>query len=445
MKKTVFSDWWQVFKFTFKQGTSSKNFKGLTIGVAILLMVAGVIINFVMAYSQKNDLDTSPIENVYLINNTDLEKISADVFLSQYSEVYENIVFVERDESVSQVVQSIKGEDDKQLTKDVILEIVQDESAYTVKVLIPNNSEISEGEAEELGEDFTLVVQQGKMMSLDIPIENQVMALSKVEINQIDAGEEEESIGETLTKIYVPMLLVLVIFFITFVYGQSMGTVVSIEKSSKLVEYILTVTNSYCLILGKIMATASIAILQLLLWIGMLAAGFYLGNIMASEIVYSNYSNEVFEIMELIRGQEGSTAFTVGATVLTVITICISILFYCMLAGMVASFISKAEELQNVMNVYQIIMVLGYMGGYMAPLMEDERLNTIMRVIPFTSAFMLPGDIMVGNVTVTQGLIYTVILFVFLVALIYMTGKIYKSQLFNNGKEINVQALLKKL
>ena len=392
----------------------------------------------------KNDSDISPVEKVYLINNSDLQTISTDVFLSQYKEKYENIDFEERKESSSEVAEAIKNDSDTELTQDVILEIAQDNKLYTVNVLIPHDSEISEEEAEELGEDFAIVVQQAKMLSLDITVENQVMALSQVVINQIDAGEEVESEGEMLAKIYVPMLLVLVIFFITFIYGQSMGTVVSIEKSSKLVEYLLTITNSHCLILGKIMATASIGIVQLLVWLGMLAGGFYLGDIMAKEIVYSDYSNTVFEIMGLIRGQEGSTAFTVGATVLTIITICISILFYCMFAGMVASFISKAEELQNVMNVYQIVMVLGYLGGYLAPAIGDEGLNRLMRVIPFTSAFMLPGDIMIGNITVTEGLIYTLILFVFLVALIYITGKIYKNQLFNNGREGRMQAFIKR-
>lgn len=450
MKKTVFSDWWQVFKFTFKQGTVSNKFRGLTIGVAVLLMAVGILINFGMAYSQKNDLDTSPIENVYLINNSDLKAVSTDVFSSQFEEKYANISFEERNESVSQVAESIKNEGEKdasdtELTKDVILEITQDEQAYTVKVLIPENSEISEYEAEELGEDFSIVVQQGKMLSLDVPIENQVMALSQVVINQMDAGEEVETEGEMLAKIYVPMLIVLIIFFITFIYGQSMGTVVSIEKSSKLVEYLLTITNSHCLILGKIMATAGIAIVQLLVWIIMLAGGFWLGDVLATEIVYSDYSNSVFEIMDLIRGQDGGSAFTIGSSVLTVVTTCISILFYCMFAGMVASFISKAEELQNVMNIYQVVMVLGYVGGYLSPLIGDESINTLMRVIPFTSAFMLPGDIIIGNVTLAMGILYTAIMFAFLVALVYITGKVYKSQLFNNGREGRVVSFVKKL
>ena len=107
-----------------------------------------------------------------------------------------------------------------------------------------------------------------------------------------------------------------------------------------------------------------------------------------------------------------------------------------MLAGLVASFASKAEELAQVMAYYQIIMIAGFFAAYMLPLQEKDWINTILRIVPVTSAFILPGDILVGNITVLQGVLYVAILLAATMLVVVITGKVYKNQLFYKGKSV---------
>ena len=44
MNKSLFHGWRDVFSFTFKQGVSTKKYKGVTLGVALALLVAGMAI-----------------------------------------------------------------------------------------------------------------------------------------------------------------------------------------------------------------------------------------------------------------------------------------------------------------------------------------------------------------------------------------------------------------
>ena len=81
-------------------------------------------------------------------------------------------------------------------------------------------------------------------------------------------------------------------------------------------------------------------------------------------------------------------------------------------------------------------MIAGFFGSYMLPLQEKEWLNTILRIVPITSAYLLPGDILVGNVTVLKGLLYVVVLVVFTAILVVCTGRIYRDQLFYRGKSL---------
>ena len=198
----------------------------------------------------------------------------------------------------------------------------------------------------------------------------------------------------------------------------------------------LTLTRPYGLIFGKVLAITVTAISQILLWIGCLVGGFFLGHGIAGAVIYPDYHNVLLEIFILLKGQVGSTAFTPGAMTLAVFTLCLAFLFYCMLAGLIASFASKAEELGQVMSFYQLAMIAGFFGSYMLPLQEKDWINTILRIVPLTSAYMLPGDILVGNVTMPEGLLFVAVLMVFTAALVVLTGRIYRNQLFYRGKSL---------
>ena len=106
------------------------------------------------------------------------------------------------------------------------------------------------------------------------------------------------------------------------------------------------------------------------------------------------------------------------------------------MAGLIASFASKAEELGQVMSFYQLFMIAGFIGSYMLPLQEKDWLNTILRIVPLTSAYILPGDILVGNVTVPEGLLFVAILAAFTAVLVVCTGRVYRNQLFYRGKSL---------
>lgn len=88
------------------------------------------------------------------------------------------------------------------------------------------------------------------------------------------------------------------------------------------------------------------------------------------------------------------------------------------------------------MSFYQLAIVAGFFGSYALPLQEKDWLNTILRIVPLTSAYLLPGDILVGNVTVPEGLLFVAILVVFIAVLVVCTGKIYRNQLFYRGKSL---------
>lgn len=438
MNKGMFSGWRQVFSFTLKQGTESKRFKMVTVGMALLLLLAGMSISVIMASVQKSDAeDVSPIQVVQVIDESDLnileQPMIIDAFKESFKDKYPTLSFNAATGTVEDVWKGLKNKAGSE--SDLILHITKSEDGYGMNLYLQDMASISEGDGEDFLTDLTMVMDQSKLVASGIALEKLVYVMSGVNWTLMDAGEQEKSIGEEMVGLLLPMLLMFFIYIMNLVYGQSIGNVVSSEKISKLMEMILTMTKPYGLIFGKIFAMASIAILQMLLWIACFVGGFIAGDIIAKESIYPEYNNVILEVFKLINGQEGSTAFTLSAFVLSIVTVCIGFLFYCVIAGTVASFATKAEDLASVMAIYQVIMIAGFFGAYiLPPLQESESINTILHIVPFTSAYLLPGDLVVGNVSVGMGCLYMGILLVTTLVFLVVAGKVYKNQLFYRGQ-----------
>lgn len=433
MNKGMLGGWRDVFSFTLKQA-AGKKYRGVTVGVALVMLVAGLAISTVMAFVQKQENDKrSPIRQVYVADHSELEVLYLEGFSQQYGDTFPEVSFVTAAQPVEELARTL-GEQEPEA---VILEIDRTQEGYLVTAILPYGSRIKKGEAEDLCEAFVGTMQQSTLLSSGISMDKLVIAMSGIQTSQLDAGEEERSIGEHMVSMFVPMLTMFLMYFLTLLYGMSVGNAVSVEKSSKLMEMMLTLTRPYGLIFGKVLAITVTAIFQILLWIGSLVGGFFLGHGIAGTAIYPEYHNILLEIFALLQGQTEGSAFTPGAMALAAFTICLSFLFYCMLAGLIASFAGKAEELGQIMACYQIVMIAGFFGAYLLPpLYESEWVNTLLRIVPITSAYLLPGDILVGNISVLEGLLYVGILIVFTAILVVCTGKVYKGQLFYRGKSL---------
>jgi ABC-type uncharacterized transport system permease subunit len=156
-----------------------------------------------------------------------------------------------------------------------------------------------------------------------------------------------------------------------------------------------------------------------------------LGDWIAKEI-NPDYSNSLVEIMKLIRDSSVGNAFSVESIVFAVIILLLGFAFYCIFMGQVTAFVGKAEELSNLTGIYVIPVLISFMLSYMGPLMGfSDGLLTVLRYIPFTAAYLLPSDVLLGNVTLLETVLPCIILVVVSGVLLYTSGKVYKKKIFS--------------
>ena len=248
-------------------------------------------------------------------------------------------------------------------------------------------------------------------------------------VYSVDVNEKEESFGVIIAKIFVPMIFVLLIYFMVLMYGQSISKALIIEKNSKLMEMLLTSIKPHAIVLGKILAMYLNAIMQMGIWIISAVAGFIVGDRVAKNM-FNSYDNSIIKVINLIRA-DSSSAFSVSAIIIGIAAMFIGFLLYCVFAALVASNITKAEELANGMSVFQMVTIAGFLGAYMLPLLQaDSPIVDILRYVPVTSPFMITSDVIIGNIGIIGAIVSVLIMIATTVVMIIMTGKNYKKKVF---------------
>lgn len=430
MKKGMFTGWKDVLNFTFVQNTKTKTFKASLIGIAILIFIIFFSINVIMGYVSDNGNKkkgvVNKVDNISIINNIGID----DELLEKFKEAYEYIaksdITVYDNKKVSEVVEGVekntivinlyKGEADEDKNIQYMLDV------YATKDLSKKN-------VKKVVKEFSNYFDEIKYNLTSLEPEAMRIITSEYSVYSVDVNDKDESFGVIIARIFVPMMFVLLIYFMVLMYGQSISKSLIVEKNSKLMEMLLTSVKPHAIVLGKILAMYLNAIMQMGIWIISGVAGFIVGDKVAKNM-FSNYDNAIVKVIRLLK-EDSASAFSISAVIIGVLAIFVGFLLYCVFAALVASNITKAEELANGMSIFQMVTVAGFLGAYMLPLLQAESpIVDILRYIPVTSPFMLTSDVIIGNIGIAGACVSLLIMIGTTIVMIILTGKNYKKKVF---------------
>lgn len=441
MNHSKFTGWKDVFSFTLHQTTKGKAFKVTTICFAVLLFLIVGIVNILTAASGTKE-KISPVTTVYVLDKSGLQQTDFNQLAQMSGKIFSEVSFVYSIDS--QTEEELIQEIETKSSTEAVLSITKKNGDYAMRLAIPSNSEISRSDGEALLEQAVPIFENSKLTQIGLS-EVQLMSINMpVTTSFSDAGEVEESIGVRLIKLLTPMLFALVLYIMVLLYGQSICKSLVTEKSSKLMETLLTSVTPYALIVGKILAMTFLAIAQFVLWGSCGAAGFVVGDTLAKSM-YPEHQNMIMSIWGLIKESTKASAFSIPAALLALIAICLGFLFYSVLAGIVGAVLNKAEDLSNGMAIFQVPVIISFLLAYYVPLQEDKAMSAFVRYFPFTSPFTLPADLVIGNVGFIEACSSLFILLITAILLIILTGKLYKGMILYNGNKLNIKILFELL
>ena len=282
--------------------------------------------------------------------------------------------------------------------------------------------------------------------------------ISLKQINISESGEEKSSNSGLLYGL--GFLLGILIYMFVLIYGIQIMQGVIDEKTSKIVEVIVSSVKPFQLMLGKIIGIASVGLLQFVIWmilISVLSTGVlgYFGVQMpqkqAMEEVTKNINDdEVKEAMQKTQGSELNEMLANASQIpFTKIALVFAFYFlggyllYGALFAAVGSAVESIQESQQFQFPITLPLLIGYFGLFMFILRDPHGpVSFWLSIIPFTSPVAMVGRI-AFDVPTWQLALSMVLLVAGFIFTTWIAGRIYRVGILMTGTKVSWKVLAK--
>lgn len=300
---------------------------------------------------------------------------------------------------------------------------------------------------------------------------------SNVKVSEYTLDESgKENVSESGIYMIISMLLGIIIWmFIMMFGGQVMSSVIE-EKSSRVVEVLISSVKAVDLMFGKIIGIALVALTQFLLWIVLTviltsAASMFMGKDMLKSFsgdpqMMAQTVGMTPEQMEAIGGVVAATDTTATEainsqpdglqTVMSTLSnipwtkliisflifFILGYLLYASLYAAIGSAVESVEDTQQLQMPITIPLMIAYLVILMAFQNPDSPVVVWTSMIPFTSPIVMLARIPYG-VPMWQLVLSIALLFFTFVGCAWLSAKIYKVGILMFGKKSTFKDLWK--
>ncbi len=248
---------------------------------------------------------------------------------------------------------------------------------------------------------------------------NQQVLGAQPTLNVLEPPDEAEV---SVTQSVIGMIAGVLIFIAIMTTGQMVAQGVVEEKSSRVVELLLSAIRPWQLIAGKVLGIGVIGLGQMLLVVGA-GAGSAVG----------------FGLLDSGEIEVGSTVVWVLVWFLLGYTI------YATSLGALASLVSRQEDVGSVITPVMILMLIPYMVGVtIAPWEPQNTLVIALSLFPFFSPLLMPIRIALDSVAGWELALSVGLSVALIVVLVVLAGKIYSRAVMRTGAKVSLKEALRR-
>lgn len=257
---------------------------------------------------------------------------------------------------------------------------------------------------------------------------------SPVVIEKIVTNESAED-AESKDMISAGLILVFIVpfFFLITMLTQMVGAEINDEKSTRGMEIIISNVSPKTHFISKITASTLFVVIQgsLLLLYGVIA--YLIRSLLTASgtlEVSSEIATQFSEIFNMIK-ETGVLDLLLRGLPFILILFVVSFLLYAILAGVLASMTTSIEDYQQLQTPLMIILVVGYYIAIMASQFDGALFIKIVSYIPMLSFLVAPVIYMLGQTTLLELGLSTLISIVFCGLFFHYGLRIYKEGILN--------------
>lgn len=399
-----------VLKFELENYFKNKTYLITTFGIAIVLAI-GICIPTIFNF---NDKDKSSKEEVV----TRDEKM----MLCDPNHVFDDLTLLEAAfpsvnfETVSDISSIEKAVENKEIKAGFAVEST---TQYTYYVY---DKEMGDYNTET----FSEVLKQINMMQYATSkgIDYQELTVS---INPIIESNEQILGKDNMGQFWYCYTLVIIVFVLLTFYGQMIATSITVEKSNRSIEVLVTSTTPYSLLFGKVFAGAIAGVIQM--GIILIAA---LGSYQLNRETWGGSLDMLLKIPNNVLLT--FAIFGIGGY-----------LFYAFLYGMLGALVSKTEDINKSSTGLQMILMIAYFVALFQLSNPNGMIMKIASFLPFTSFISMFVRVAMGSAQIYEVIISVAILFISVILAGMLGAKIYRQQTLRYGNPIKFKDALKSL
>ncbi|PID68655.1 MAG: ABC transporter permease [Flavobacteriia bacterium] len=304
---------------------------------------------------------------------------------------------------------------------------------------------------ENLQDQVDNRLRQAKMIALGIDtLQYQKAKIhSNIHLNNF-SGEATSKLINGIRIIIGTVAGYLIMMFI-IIYGSMVMRSVIEEKTSRIIEVIISSVKPFYLMLGKVIGTAGAGIFQFLIWLVLLFILYMIVVPLVGGDITANMTPEQIEQAQNL-GDINKMQLALGEIKqLPIWTIIISfilfftggyLLYSALYAAIGAAVDNETDSQQFMMPIMMPIILAIYVGFSVVINDPHGTIATTFSMIPFTSPIVMMMRIPMG-VPLWQIIVALVLLFATFILMIWFAAKIYRVGILMYGKKPTYKELFK--
>ncbi len=340
------------------------------------------------------------------------------------------------------------------------------DSALNVNVSAVSNKQLNISAKSEIEKYIQSAIEAQKLKRYNIDNLNVILKdiRTKVNLKTFTLGEEgKEKLGMVEINMAISYIASFMSYIFIFMFGSMVMRGVIEEKTTRIVEVIISSVKPFELMMGKILGVGSVALLQFFFWIlltfGIIfgvqsAVGFdkiaggdavaasaqmgQMGAAGANQMVTS--LAEQSPMGEVLTALAGVDWFTVIASFL--IYFLLGYLLYASMFSAVGSAVDNEADTQQLIFPVTLPLIIGIFIMVHTFQYPDSNLSFWGSMVPFTSPMVMMARVSYGVPLWQLGLSVS-LLFMTFIGMTYLSAKIYRIGILSYGKKGSWKEIIK--
>jgi ABC-2 type transport system permease protein len=237
----------------------------------------------------------------------------------------------------------------------------------------------------------------------------------------VDVEPLEEPYPYQSGQLVLGIVAGILIYMSLLLNGQMVAQGVVEEKSSRVVELLLSTIRPWQLMAGKVLGIGFVGLVQMVV----------IGGVGVAAVL-------ALDVLSI------STSAAVGTVIWLVVWYLLGFITYSLVFAALAALVSRQEDVGGVITPALMFVIVGYVIGIsVLPAEPDNTLAEVLSVIPVFAPTLMPMRLAMGGVPAWEAILSVGLAVALIPVLVWLAGRIYANAVMRSGARVKLKDALR--